>query len=184
MKKFLKWFFIVLGSLIIIAVIAGQILKANTKKHSPEATVEYAENGYDIELVYSRPFKKEREIFGSLVPYGEVWRTGANEPTRFTTKTDLVIMGTELPAGTYCIFTIPGPKSWEVMFNKGAYGWGVNWDNTSTRDPALDVVKVNIPKQRNFKVLEQLTIDFDGDPVNMRIGWDYTRVDVPLEKAD
>ncbi len=180
--KFLKWFLIVVGILILVAVVGFEIMKSNTKKHSPEETVSYVENGYDLSVTYSRPFKKEREIFGSLVPYGEVWRTGANEATVFTTGTDLVIAGQELPAGTYTLWTIPGPKKWEVFFNSGSYGWGVNLDGKAQRDPGLDVVAVTVQKQRNFKVFEQFTISFQGDPALLMMAWDYTRADVLLEK--
>jgi hypothetical protein len=182
--RILKWIAIVILVLIGIGAIGFQIMKSNTKKHSPEATVHYTENGMDIEIVYSRPFKKEREIFGGLVPYGEVWRTGANEATTFNTATDLIINGeATLPKGEYTLWTIPNGSKWEVIFNNGNYGWGVNMKVEAAREAEYDVVNVTVPVQRNFKILEQFTIEIDQDPPLLLLSWDYTRVDIPIAKA-
>lgn len=164
----------------ILAFGVSQIIKYRTKMHSPQETVTYTQDGYDIEVEYSRPFKKQRKIFGDLVPYGEVWRTGANEPTTFDTETDLYIEGQKLPAGKYTLWTIPGPKTWKVIFNSGHPGWGVGFNGEAMRDPKLDVVDVQIKSQRNFMVYEQFTIEFDHDPPELHLIWDFTRVDVPL----
>lgn len=178
--RFLKWFAIVVLVLSGLSVIGFQILKHNTKKHSPETTMKYGEDGMDIEVVYSRPFKKDREVFGGLVPYGEVWRTGANEATTFKTATDLVIAGKSLPKGEYTLWTVPNASNWEVIFNNGDYGWGVNIESVASRDPEFDVLNITVPVQRNFKVLEQFTIEIEGTPPALLFSWDFTRVDVPL----
>ena len=80
--------------------------------------------GVGVVLEYGRPNVKEREIFGGLVPYGTVWRTGANEATTITVSADAMIGGETLPAGTYSLFTIPGEGEWTVIFNKVASQWG------------------------------------------------------------
>jgi len=180
MNKAVKWF---LFSLLILAVLAFtgfQIMKFKTKQHSPEQTIAFNENGYNIEVTYSRPFKKGRALFGSLVPYNEVWRTGANEPTAFNTSTDLYIQGQKLPAGDYTLWTIPGPREWQIIFNSGHPGWGVGWDSKASRDPKLDVVTATTMVQRNFMVLEQFTINIEGNPAVLQLGWDFIRADVPL----
>lgn len=183
--RILKWIAIVIVVIIGIGAVGFQIMKSNTKKHSPEATVHYTENGLDIEIVYSRPFKKDREIFGGLVPYGKVWRTGANEATTFNTETDLIINNeATLPKGEYTIWTIPNGSKWEVIFNDGDYGWGVNLNAEAARDQKYDVVNVTVPVQRNFKVLEQFTIEIEGTPPALLFSWDVTRVDVPIAKAE
>jgi len=182
--RVLKWLAIIALILLGIGVIGFQIMIHNTKKHSPEKTVKYEDNGMDIEIVYSRPFKKEREIFGGLVPYGKVWRTGANEATTFKTGTDLLIDGEPLPKGEYTLWTIPGASEWEVIFNDGEYGWGVNMNEEAAREPEFDVVNVTAPVQRNFKVLEQFTIEIDQNPPLLMLGWDFTRVDIPIAKAE
>lgn len=180
MKKFLKWFGIIVVALVILGAAAFQVMKHNTKKNSPETVTKFQDKGYDIEVVYSAPFKKNRTVFGELVPYGKVWRTGANEATTFTTRTDLMVDGQALPKGEYTLWTIPNERTWEVIFNSGKYGWGMEMNGESPRKSELDVVKVTAPVQRNFKVAEQFYIDIDGDPVLLKIGWDSIRIDVPL----
>lgn len=179
-----KFFVFVLVPLLVLSLVAFgifQILKYSTKQYSPCEVVQYTENDYDLEVAYCRPFKKGRTIFGGLVPYGEVWRTGANEPTTFKTETDLYILGQKLPAGEYTLWTIPNIGEWKVIFNSGNRGWGINFDGEATRDSTLDVVKVSVNPKRSFMVYEQFTIFFDHEPLRMMLQWDFTRVDVPLK---
>jgi|SRR5690606_31391265 len=184
MNKFFKWFLIGIVILIVVAFTSFQVMKFQTKKHSPEETITATENGYDVEITYSRPFKKGRDIFGSLVPYGEVWRTGANEATTFNTATDLLIQGQKLPAGKYTLWTLPNPIEWKIFFNSGHPGWGVNWDQQAARDPDLDVVTVSVRPMRNFMVYEQFTMELERDPLNLMMAWDFVRVDLTLDKVN
>lgn len=181
MRKFLKWFGISLIALVILAIATFIYMKNETKKHSPEGRVVYTENGYDIEVEYSRPFKKDRDIFGGLVPYGEVWRTGANEPTTFETQSDLQIGSEVLPAGKYTLWTIPGKSRWKVIFNRGDYSWGVDWNMKPTRDPELDVIEYEARAFRTIHVREQFTIDIDRFPPVLLLMWDDIQVEVPLD---
>jgi hypothetical protein len=185
--KFLKWTGIVVLILVVIALIAMPIMRNNTKKHSPEDTYTYKANGLDIEINYSRPFKKDRVIFGELVPYDEVWRTGANEATTFKTATDITVKEEVLPAGTYTLWTVPRKGEWDIIFNKGAYDWGVdfNWSSRSVvaaRDPELDVLTVKAKPERYFKVYEQFTIQVEGQPERLLLSWDDIGVSVPIAK--
>jgi len=91
---------------------------------SPKATVAQTVGLTDVTITYCRPSVKGRVIWGGLVPYDQVWRTGANEATTITFTDDVTIEGTKLPAGTYGLFTIPGKDEWTVIFNKGAKQWG------------------------------------------------------------
>ena len=189
MNKVLKWILISVTSILLLGFLGVQILIHQTKKHSPQETLIYQQDGYDIRVEYSRPYKKDRDIFGGLVPYGEVWRTGANDATQFITQTDLLIDGEVLPAGTYTLWTIPGSEEWDIIFNKGEYGWGVSgMDGKASRDPELDIIQTTVKKLRNFKVLEQFTIDIQPNteiaeaPAVLMIGWDFTRADVVLKK--
>lgn len=181
MAKIFKWIVIVLIVLGILAFGIFQFMIYQTKQHSPQETIEYKQDGYAIEVTYSRPFKKQRVIFGGLVPYGQVWRTGANEPTTFSSETDLYIAGQVLPSGKYTLWTIPNSTKWEVIFNSGHPGWGIDFNGESSRDPKLDVVNVTARAQRNFMVLEQFTIEIDQQPPHLSLGWDFTRVDIPLK---
>ena len=100
-------------------------MQEQTKKHSPEVTNTYNQNGLDLSVNFSGPSKKGRVIFGELVPYDAVWRTGANEPTTFTTASNIRIIDKPLAAGTYSFWTKPGKDVWEVMFNSEVPNWGV-----------------------------------------------------------
>lgn len=181
MKKFLKWAAVIIGSLAILLFIAFKFLQSNTKKGSPEATVAFVDGGKNVAVTYCRPSKKGREIFGGLVPYGEVWRTGANEATTFTTKNELVIDGKLLPAGEYTLWTIPNVETWTVIFNGKQYSWGVSLDGIASREPEFDVLQVEVPVQTLGAVMEQFTISFNDSIPAMELAWDKTKVAVPLK---
>jgi hypothetical protein len=181
MKKILKWVGIVVGVLAVVLFIAFKFLQANTKKASPEVTVEYKKDGTEISVFYCRPSKKGRTIFGDLVPYGEVWRTGANEATTFTTNKDLTISGKTLPAGKYTLWTIPQKDKWSVIFNSKMYDWGVSFGGVASREAAADVLQVEVPVEALGAVQEQFQISFDAATPAMVLAWDKTKVAVPLK---
>jgi len=150
----------------------------NTKQYSPEETVEYQADGADISVFYNRPSKKGREIFGELVPYGEWWRTGANEPTQITlTKALEFSDGKTLPPGEYSIVTIPQADEWTVVFNGEIPMWGTIYD------PGADVLRVNAPVKTLPETKEIFTIDFEQDSTQhyLTFAWDRTKVAVPFE---
>src|SRR5712672_1541733 len=105
---------------------------------SQNATVTQTVGYTDVAITYSRPGVKGRVIWGGLVPYDKVWRTGANEATSFTVSQDVTINGKPLPAGTYSLHTIPGKTSWTVIFNKKADQWG-----SYNYDAAEDALRVD-----------------------------------------
>ena len=181
MRQFLKWFGISLAVVIAVSALLFIYFLRVTKSHSPQDQVTYTKNGYDIEVNYSKPFKKNREIFGGLVPYGEVWRTGANEPTTFRTGTDLTIGGEKLPAGEYTLWTIPDKAYWKVIFNSGHYFWGVNSKNEPSRDPDKDVLVNTAKVYLTVHIREQFTIDIDSEPPVLIFAWDGIQVEVPMK---
>ncbi|MDX1365327.1 DUF2911 domain-containing protein [Arenibacter latericius] len=183
--KFLKWLLLIIAVLVLAFFLGGKsYLIKQTKKHSPERTATYNENGMDIIVNYSSPYKKDRVIFGDLVPYGIVWRTGANEPTTFTTATKVTIEGKDLAAGTYSLWTIPNESSWEIIFNSEVPDWGVtilSGGKETTREPLWDVVKVTAPVTKLKAPIERFTIQFDqGDSVYLSLLWDQTKVSLPI----
>ena len=181
MNKILKWSLIVIAVLAVGLFIAFKVLQTQTKKNSPEETVTYTQGEVALSVYYNRPYKKGRDIFGGLVPYGEVWRTGANEATTFTTNADLNIDGNALPAGKYTLWTIPEAETWTVIFNGEQYGWGVSWGGVASRDPAADVLQVRVPVTTLPTPVEQFTIAFEGDnPTALTLSWDRTQVAVPM----
>jgi len=175
--------------LIIIGLVAVLLtglfffLRMRTKSHSPEARVqlEYAEA--TLSVSYSRPYKKGRVIFGDLVPYGLVWRTGANEATVFTTNKALKIGGQTLPPGAYSLWTIPQPEKWTILFNSESGQWGVNFVKEVNRNPDRDVLTTEVAVMVAPAETEQFTISLEktGDELDMVIMWDRTLVVVPMQ---
>ena len=182
MNKFLKWTLIILGGLVLLLFVAFKVLQSQTKKHSPEATVAFTSGDLTVNVFYNRPSVKGRVIFGELVPYGETWRTGANEATTFETNQELNIQGQTLPAGKYTLWTVPGKSEWQVIWNREMYSWGVDFSAKASRDPASDALVVTVPAELRKNSEEMFTISFEeGSPNRMALAWDDVRVKVPFE---
>jgi len=129
-------------------------------------------------VTYSRPTKNGREVFGKLIPYGKVWRTGANEATEIKFYQDATIQGKKVKAGTYTLFTIPGASEWTIILNSDMDHWGAYSYNE-----ASDVLRVNVPAKKSDEVIEVFSIQFAKGITNntvMSLGWDNTVVDVPI----
>ncbi|GAA4270981.1 DUF2911 domain-containing protein [Aquimarina gracilis] len=183
MPKLLKRVVLILSGLVIIGFAGMYFIKQNTKKHSPEETITHTTKEATITVYYNRPFKNDREIFGNLVPYGKVWRTGANEATTFSTDKDLLIDGTLLKAGLYTLWTIPNPKSWKIIFNNKQYNWGVNMDGTPKRNPEFDELTIEVPAIPLLNIKEQFSIYFEDahEFTIMYLAWDRTAVAIPIK---
>ncbi len=182
MRRFLV--FAGIGVVVIILLFVGieQMQTRYQKSFSPEEVVELEEGGLHLQVFYNRPYKKGREIFGSLVPYGHVWRTGANEATTFETNKDLLIEGKVLKAGKYTLWTIPDKEIWTIIFNKEHGQWGVNSDGDPNRNPEQDVLSIQAQAVWQEREFEQFTIEFAtmDDEVEMVLLWDKTLVAVPI----
>ncbi|MBC7487817.1 MAG: DUF2911 domain-containing protein [Cytophagaceae bacterium] len=182
MNKKLKWTLITLAALALVLGLVFKFMQYETKKASPEDTVSYKKDGKQLSVFYCRPSKKGRVIFGLLVPYDKVWRTGANEATTFSTDTSIEIDGKTLPAGKYTLWTIPGKETWTVIFNTKQYGWGITYGGEASREPEFDAVQVKVSVQHNPETAELFTISFDdSDTLKMVLEWDQTRVSVPIK---
>ena len=120
------------------------------EKASPAKVAEGTVNGANITINYSSPAVKGRTIFGDLVPYGEVWRAGANEATIFATDKDIKVEGQDLPAGEYSFFIIPGEEQSTFIFNGETGQWGTQYDETK------DVLRVQVPSKENGTMEERL----------------------------
>ena len=180
--KILKGLLIGAAILALIGYFGFYYMKSQTKKASPEEVATYQVGDAEITIDYSRPSKKGRVIFGELVPYGKVWRTGANEATTFTTTKDLKVGGLPLAAGTYTLWTIPQAGSWTVILNSKTYPWGVNYDGIAQRDPTADVVTVEVPIQELPEAVELFTITVGGEPTALAMAWDQVKVRVPVTR--
>lgn len=178
-----KW--IIIGLVVVIVVVAGlYMLRIRAKSASPEQGFDFVEGDLKIHVFYNRPFKRDRDIFSEngLVPFGKVWRTGANEATYIETNKTLVIKGQELKPGKYSIWTIPGPQNWQVVFNSTYPSWGINFDGIANRNPETDVVVVDVPVVTQDNVVEQFTITLErvDEEIELTFFWDKTLVAVPI----
>ena len=146
---------------------------AQTPPLSPKASAQ----GKGVKVNYSQPSKRDRVIFGELVPYGKVWRTGANEATEITFDKDVTFGGKSLKAGTYTLFTIPNEKEWTVIINSQ-----LNQEGASEYDKYKDkdVAQITVPSTKTNGVVEKLTFSFT--PANdLVIAWDDRQITVPIK---
>ena len=147
------------------------------KRKSPPATAEATIGKTKLTIDYSRPSVKGRTIFGDLVPYGKVWRTGANEATTFEVSTDVMVNGKKLAAGKYSLFTIPGEKEWTIIINSVSDQWGA-YRYKEDKD-ALRVTA----KTSSHDATEMMTISIDDKTGMVHIDWAETRVSFEVKGA-
>ncbi len=182
MKRFLIVAGVAVALLITLGFVAKFFVKQHDKSFSPEEEVTYTSEDLLIKVFYNRPYKKGRVIFGGLVPYDKVWRTGANEATTFETNKDLLVEGKTLKKGKYTLWTIPGEKAWKIIFNSEHGQWGIGSDGEANRNPAKDVITIDAYAVQQEREFEQFTISFEkvGEDAEMVLIWDKTLVAVPF----
>tara|TARA_R110000737_G_scaffold299815_1_gene306651 strand:- start:563 stop:1135 length:573 start_codon:yes stop_codon:yes gene_type:complete len=184
---------IIIGIAVLVALVYLVVIPyihSEARKFSPAKTVVLNLKGSELEVDYSSPSKKGRVIFGNLVPYGKIWRTGANEPTTFTTTEPIKIIDKTLPAGKYSLWTIPDQNSWKVIFNTQIPSWGVTRvdGNQTTHESKYDYLTVEVPVKKLVKPVEDLSINFENVAVNQKtqdflsLAWDSTKIMVPIYK--
>lgn len=171
MKKLLlrttKWvtaFSIVLFSISLMAQ------DDKSKRPSPPAKVSEKVGSTTITIDYSQPSVKGREIWGGLVPYDKVWRTGANEATTFEVSSDVKIEGNSLKAGKYGLFSIPGSDEWTIIFNSVPEQWGAfNYDESK------DVLRVKVKPEKVGQNTEKMTFSISGDGL-VTLMWEKLKI--------
>ena len=155
-----------------IALGVAALAHGEDKRASPHDKTSATVGGKRITIEYGRPYKKGRDIFGALVPWGKVWRTGADEATTFTCDGDVTIGDLKVPKGSYALFTVPGEKQWQLVVNKSPKQWGAfKYDaKDDLGTTALKVAAAPTP-------VEQLTIALEpaaDKRVTLKISWDKT----------
>ncbi|MGH7537399.1 MAG: DUF2911 domain-containing protein [Gemmatimonadales bacterium] len=146
---------------------------------SPTDSVQATVGGATLSVKYSRPSVRGRAIFGAVVPWNQVWRTGANAATIFTTSADLVMGGTPIPAGSYSLWTIPSPARWTLIVNKNTGQWGTNYDSQH------DLAKIDMRVAALDTLVEQFTIQIapSGESAgSLALAWEKTRAWVAFSK--
>jgi hypothetical protein len=136
-------------------------------------------DGKTVTVAYSSPRTKGRKIFGELVPFGKVWRAGANEATSFVTDTATAVGGQSIPAGNYTLFAIPNPDRWTLIISKKTGEWGVPYPGE-----ADDVARVEMKVSKLPSPMENFTIAFDraGSTCTMHLDWETTRASVAISE--
>ncbi len=151
-----------------------------TPSASTASEIEQVVGLTEIEVDYNRPSKRGRVIFGNLVPFGKIWRTGANSGTEISFSTDVSINGEKINEGTYSIFSIPNEDSWQIIFYSDTDLWSVprNWEESKV------IFQSNFKSNTNNKVVETFSISFEditNNNVNLVFSWDDTNVIVPID---
>ncbi len=159
----------------------------NYPKASPLSRLEQEVGFSKITVEYSRPATKGRTIFGNrpdgqpgLVPYGRIWRVGANESTKITLDTDVEILGNKLPKGIYALYAFPEADAWEIVFHRNTSHWG---DGRTAYNPEEDALRIKVKPIKTLDFQENFSISFDGlthNSVNMTWQWAHTKVVIPI----
>lgn len=158
---------------LLVAVLMTGVTFAQ-KKASPAETATGTINGSKITIQYSSPSVKGREIWGALVPYGKVWRAGANEATTFTTTKDIMVEGQKLSAGTYSFFLIPEKDSATIIFNKEAKQWGAY-----KYDESKDQIRVKVKPKKSPKMNERLVYNVNSN--NVTLSWENWNIPLMIK---
>ena len=151
-----------------------------TKRPSPPAQAQCKlPDGKTITTDYSSPRAKGRQVFGGLVPYNEVWRTGANEATTFVTTANLTVEGKDVPAGSYTIFTVPAQDKWTLIINKKTGEWGIPYHYESD-----ELVRVPMQVGKTSGPVENFTINYNqsGGGCTLQISWENTQASVKFSE--
>ena len=171
----------VLGTLFILMLCAiSSAQQDKSKRPSPPAQAQCKfSDGKTITIDYSSPRAKGRKIFGDLVPYGEIWRTGANEATSFVSTANLTAEGKDIPAGNYTIFTIPAQDKWTLIVNKHTGEWGIPYKYESE-----ELARIPMSTSKTSAPVENFTIDLNqsGGSCTLQMSWENTQASINLSE--
>ena len=165
--------------LLLITFVGNSIAQIELPAPSPLATLTQKVGLTEVSITYSRPSMKGRTIYGDLVPFGKLWRTGANMATKISFADDVKIGGKDLKAGTYSLFTIPGEEEWTIIFNTN-----YNQGGTGNYKEAEDALRINVKPIKIDGTIETFMINLEGNTPNsamIELGWESTIVHIPLE---
>lgn len=149
---------------------------------SPRQKVEHQFSISNVSVDYSRPAVNGRKVFGDLVPFGDVWRAGANSSTKITFGQNVKFGSESIAAGTYSMFIVPQAKEWRIILNKDTQSWGAYSYNET-----LNVLDITVPTEKLKSKIEYLEMVFmpttDGK-LNLAIAWDFTKVIIPIAEEN
>jgi hypothetical protein len=164
--------------LIVASFVAAASAQEPKTPASPPGTATFTfADGKTVTIAYSRPSTRGRKIFGGLVPYGQIWRTGANAATSLKTDVNLTIGGASVPAGSYTLYSIPDEKGWKLIINKQTGQWGTDYDEKQ------DLARVDMKVAKNATSTEQFTITLDktgAAAATLKLDWADTTASVAV----
>jgi hypothetical protein len=168
-----------IAALTLVAALSALGQQDKGQRPSPPAKAQCKlPDGKTITVDYSSPRAKGRKIFGELVPYGQVWRTGANEATTFVTTANLSAGGKDVPAGSYSIFTVPNADSWSLIINKHTGEWGVPYKYESE-----ELARIPMSVGKTSAAVENMTISFDqSGGCTLQVSWENTQASVKFSE--
>lgn len=170
-----------LTTLLISAALMPVSAQIKTPAPSPTCKISQDVGLIKVDLEYSRPSAKGRKIFGDLVPFGDLWRTGANASTKVTFSDEATVGGVKLPKATYALYTVPGEKEWSIIFYKNTSFWGAPEAKDFKEEDVA--ARFNVPVQALHDKVETFSMNFDGlknDGADLVISWENTKVVVPI----
>jgi hypothetical protein len=162
-----------------LSILSAAQMAGDKPRPSPPASTQCKfADGKSIKVDYSSPRAKGRKIFGDLVPYGEVWRTGANEATTFVTDANLSIGGKDVPAGSYTLFTVPAQDKWTLVISKKTGEWGIPYPEGN------DLGRYDMSVAKTPGSVEDFTISFHemGTGCHMYMDWENTRATIEISE--
>lgn len=167
--------------LLLVLITTQTMAQLAHPKASPASEIKQEVGLSSITVHYSRPAVRGRSIFGDLVPYGRIWRVGANESTKITVDTDMEVMGKSLPKGTYALYAFPEAITWEVAFHNNLTHWG---DGRKNYRPEEDLFRISVQPNKIANHQENFLITFDSithNSVQMKLVWANTQVVIPFK---
>jgi hypothetical protein len=160
-----------------LTALIGCQAQAKKPMPSPPAETSQTVDGKTVSIHYNAPSMRGRKIFGGLVPYDKVWRTGANPATSLKTEVNLKIGTADVPAGSYTLYTLPSADTWKLIINKQTGQWGTKYDQ------GQDLARVDMKKETLSSPQEVMSITlepFQGKTSSLHVKWDTTDVSVPV----
>jgi Protein of unknown function (DUF2911) len=180
----MKYLWMFFGGALLFVIAYVVFVREEGEFKSPQDNQTFTDTDLQIDYVYGRPSKRDRLIFGGLVPYDKIWRTGANEATEFHTNKDLDFSGKELKAGDYSMWAQPGKDTWKLYFNSKIPDWGINEDGIPSRDAQNDVLVIDTPSTATDNVTEMFTIAVQkaDSTYYLVFNWDKTKAAFPFSR--
>jgi len=178
-KNCVKLFILALAVMALPALLHAQTPVDKSKRPSPPALATGKIGDANVSVDYSSPSVKGRKMLGGILPYGKLWRAGANEATIFSTDKDITVEGKKLPAGKYSFFATPGEKKWTVFFNSETGQWGDKKNGDTNMDSTKTVLMVDVKPKKLTDLVERLEYKVENKGLVLR--WEHSEIFIRMK---